>query len=46
MDFQHFFIQPMDGPRLRQNTEEAILYCQEHPCWRLSIQSHKYIGIA
>ena len=46
MDFQHFFIQPMDGPRLRQNTEEAILYCQEHPCWRLSIQSHKYLGIA
>ena len=46
LDFQHHFIQPMDGPRLRQNTEEAILYCQGHPQWRLSIQSHKYLGIA
>ena len=46
LDFQHHFIQPMDGPRIRQNTEEAILYCQEHPQWRLSMQSHKYLGIA
>ena len=46
LDFQHYFIQPMDGPRLSENTEEAILYCQAHPQWRLSIQSHKYLGIA
>ena len=46
LDFQHYFVQPMDGPRLRQNTEEAITYCQGHPQWRLSIQSHKYLGIA
>ena len=46
LEFQYFFVQPMDGPRLRQNTEEAILYCQENPQWRLSIQSHKYLGIA
>ena len=46
LDFQHHFVQPMDGPRLKRNTEEAILYCQEHPKWRLSIQSHKYLGIA
>ena len=46
LDFQHYFVQPMDGPRLRQNTEEAIRYCQGHPQWRLSIQSHKVLGIA
>ena len=46
LSFQHYFVQPMDGPRLTQNTREAILYCQEHPQWRLSIQSHKYVGIA
>ncbi len=46
LDFQHHFIQPMDGPRLRENTAEAISYCQGHPQWRLSIQSHKYLGIA
>ncbi len=45
LDFHHFFVQPMDGPRLRQNTEAAILYCQQHPQWRLSLQSHKYLGI-
>ena len=46
LEFQHYFIQPMDGPRLRRNTEAAISYCQQHPRWRLSMQSHKYLGIA
>jgi len=46
LKFQHYFIQPMDGPDLGKNTKAAIRYCQEHPQWRLSIQSHKYLGIA
>lgn len=45
MDFQHFFLQPMDGPDRVTNTERAIAYCQQHPQWRLGIQSHKMIGI-
>ena len=45
MDFQHFFLQPMDGPERAANTERAIAYCQQHPQWRLGIQSHKMIGI-
>jgi 7-carboxy-7-deazaguanine synthase (Cx14CxxC type) len=43
--FQHFFLQPMDGPRLQENTRLAVEYCQAHPQWRLSIQLHKAIGI-
>jgi len=43
--FQHFFLQPMDGPDLDQNTDLAIRYCQEHPQWQLSVQTHKYLGI-
>ena len=45
LDFQHFFLQPMDGPDRLANTERAISYCQQHPQWRLGIQSHKMIGI-
>jgi 7-carboxy-7-deazaguanine synthase len=45
MDFKNFFLQPMDGPRLRENTELAIRYCMEHPRWRLSLQTHKMVGI-
>ena len=45
LDFEHFFLQPMDGPDARANTELAVRYCLEHPRWRLSIQSHKIIGI-
>ena len=44
-DFQHFFLQPMDGPNQRDNTAAAIAYCQTHPEWRLSVQTHKVIGI-
>ena len=43
--FDHFFLQPMDGARRRQNTEAAVRYCLEHPRWRLSVQTHKYVGI-
>jgi 7-carboxy-7-deazaguanine synthase len=43
--FDHFLLQPMDGPDLAANTEVAIAYCKAHPQWRLSIQSHKLLGI-
>ncbi|HET7615186.1 MAG TPA: 7-carboxy-7-deazaguanine synthase [Gemmatimonadaceae bacterium] len=45
LDFQHFFLQPMDGPDVSANTELAIDYCLRHPRWRLSIQTHKLVGI-
>jgi 7-carboxy-7-deazaguanine synthase len=43
--FDHFFLQPMDSPRRAENTASAIAYCQQHPQWRLGVQSHKMIGI-
>jgi len=43
--FEHFFLQPMDGPQREAHTREAIAYCLEHPRWRLSLQSHKIVGI-
>lgn len=43
--FEHFFLQPMDGPARADNTERAIRYCQQRPQWRLGVQSHKMIGI-
>lgn len=43
--FDHFWLQPMDGPRLEANTRRAVEYCLEHPRWRLSIQTHKLLGI-
>lgn len=43
--FDHFFLQPMDGPQRDDNTARAIAYCQQHPQWRLGVQSHKMIGI-
>ena len=45
LEFRHFFLQPMDGPERDANTRAAIDYCLRHPRWRLSIQSHKIIGI-
>ena len=45
LDFEHFFLQPMDGPQVLANTELAVRYCLDHPRWRLSIQSHKILGI-
>jgi 7-carboxy-7-deazaguanine synthase len=43
--FDKFFLQPMDGPALAANTRAALSYCLEHPRWRLSIQTHKLLGI-
>ena len=45
LDFQHFFLQPMDGLDTAFNTERAIEYCLAHPRWRLSIQTHKLVGL-
>jgi 7-carboxy-7-deazaguanine synthase len=45
LDFKHFFLQPMDGPDIAVNTERAIEYCLLNPSWRLSIQTHKLVGI-
>lgn len=45
MDYRNRFLQPMDGPNLKGNTELAVSLCQKRPLWRLSIQSHKLIGI-
>ncbi|HEY4377339.1 MAG TPA: 7-carboxy-7-deazaguanine synthase [Acidimicrobiales bacterium] len=44
--FDHFFLQPMDGPDLAANTAAAVAYCLAHPAWRLSVQTHKVLGIA
>lgn len=45
LPFAHFFLQPMDGPAAKENTEAAVDYCKRHPRWRLSVQTHKAIGI-
>ena len=45
LDFRHFFLQPMDGPQVERNTQLALRYCLEHPHWRLSLQTHKILGI-
>jgi len=43
--FRHFFLQPMDGPERAANTDAALRYCLAHPRWRLSLQTHKLLGI-
>ena len=45
LDFEHFFLQPLDGPERDQNTIRSLNYCRKHPNWRLSLQTHKLIGI-
>lgn len=45
LSFDHFFLQPMDGPEAAANTAAAIAYCMRHPRWRLSLQTHKQLGI-
>jgi len=45
LNFDHFFLQPMDGPDREPNTRLAIDYCLAHPQWRLSLQTHKLTGI-
>jgi len=48
VDFEadHYFLQPMDGVRREQNTRDAVDYCMAHPKWRLSLQTHKVLGIS
>ncbi|MER8724898.1 7-carboxy-7-deazaguanine synthase [Mesorhizobium sp. M1027] len=43
--FDHFLLQPLDGPMVETNTAAAIAYCLQHPHWRLSLQTHKFMGI-
>lgn len=45
LDFHHFLLQPMDGPEVVENTRAALAYCLAHPQWRLSVQTHKALGI-
>jgi 7-carboxy-7-deazaguanine synthase len=45
LDFRHYFLQPMDGPAREANTTAALQYCLSHPRWRLSLQTHKLLGI-
>lgn len=43
--FDHFYLQPMDGPDREANTEAAVRYCLAHPRWKMSLQTHKLLGI-
>lgn len=45
LPFTHFYLQPMDGATLDANTAAAVAYCLAHPQWRLSVQTHKQLGI-
>ncbi len=45
LPFEHFFLQPMDGPDVAANTQAAIAYCLAHPQWRLGLQTHKLTGL-
>jgi 7-carboxy-7-deazaguanine synthase len=45
LDFERFYLQPMDGPDRDRNTQLAVAYCLSHPQWRLSVQTHKYLGL-
>jgi 7-carboxy-7-deazaguanine synthase len=45
LQFRYFFLQPMDGPERQANTQKTLRYCLQHPQWRLSLQTHKILGI-
>jgi hypothetical protein len=45
LEFEHFFLQPMDGPDRARNTELVVAYCLQNPRWRVSLQTHKLMGI-
>ncbi len=45
MAFGQFFLQPMDGPEVQRNTQAVVAYCKAHPQWRVSLQTHKLMGI-
>jgi organic radical activating enzyme len=46
LQFEHYFLQPLDDPELATNTRRTIEYCLAHPRWKLSLQTHKILGIA
>jgi 7-carboxy-7-deazaguanine synthase (Cx14CxxC type) len=46
LKFRHFYLQPMEGPQFGENTRLAVEYCLRHPQWRLSLQTHKLLGIS
>ena len=45
LDFQHFFLQPMDSPQQTENIQATVQYCLQHPQWRMSLQTHKVLQI-
>ncbi|MEJ2129173.1 MAG: 7-carboxy-7-deazaguanine synthase [Woeseiaceae bacterium] len=45
LDFEHFFLQPLDDTNIEENTRSTIDYCLRHPRWKLSLQTHKIVGI-
>jgi 7-carboxy-7-deazaguanine synthase (Cx14CxxC type) len=45
LNFERFYLQPMDGPDREANTQACVAYCLSHPQWRLSVQTHKYLGL-
>ena len=45
LDFDHFYLQPMDGPNVEDNTKQTVAYCLAHPQWNLSLQTHKMLNI-
>jgi len=45
LGFERYRVQPMDGPQLAENTAAAVKFCLDHPNWKLSMQTHKYLGI-
>ncbi len=45
LKFDHFYLQPLDNAQAAANTAAAVAYCQTHPRWKLSVQTHKWIGI-
>jgi 7-carboxy-7-deazaguanine synthase len=45
LNFDHFFLQPLENESWSENTQAAVQYCLEHPKWRLSLQTHKYLNI-
>ncbi|MEM1215164.1 MAG: 7-carboxy-7-deazaguanine synthase, partial [Bacteroidota bacterium] len=44
-DFEHFYLQPMDSPEQAANTQACLAYCMAQPQWKLSLQTHKFLGI-
>lgn len=45
LDFEHFYLQPMDGLLVEDNTKLTLRYCLEHPQWNMSLQTHKFLDI-